>query len=704
MTLNLQKYINFLFKQNTKEKLNDNLQAIFKESKNYSDNINDPYYQCKNEELLEVFTTSWSGIQEEISESMVYYAITLYWLDAINLELYRAILQELGSQKLITDELLVSSYWMFWKKQNKIEKPRRYSFYSFLEFIRKMGVDPLSFQDFVNTTKKLFPNMKLSEREIEIGNEIERFIKNIQERPQYIEEFSSSITPDTMKYLDFYVDLELINNLAYFSVKNISKQINLEKKISLANFQKIIEKEYTSRKMRTVPTVIDPVLEPHLSKFDAKAVSMEKLAALPKEQMKEYASITAYSSPKNAQKIRISFLGGGNIGNMGILVQHDNNAILLDFGMSVANYSIPRWHPSLKYVKAVLVTHAHLDHTGALPYLIRPENGKRWYATQTTKMLAEKLLYSTSSILRSKGITKKNASPFQSVFLNKSNLINLFNEFNPLKINKTVEVSPGFKVTPYSASHLYGSVSYKIDVFGTTILFTGDFSADESELFPGAKLPTDCDVTIFDGTYYNRETVEEDPNTVILQAAETCDRLIIPAFSVGRTQEMIKRLERLRVSAKRRVMTTGLAADVSKSMGLRAKFDIVKNLSADNFENSDIVVTGHGMLQGGTARKLIDETSSDENTGILICGYQAPNSLGFALKNNHSIAKKRYQQKVFSAHISGHSSSDSLNEFIDKLSGKKVMVHTPDRTVPREEHKGLIIPKYNQEIILKNKI
>ncbi|MCG3258941.1 MAG: hypothetical protein H7644_04290, partial [Candidatus Heimdallarchaeota archaeon] len=94
----------------------------------------------------------------------------------------------------------------------------------------------------------------------------------------------------------------------------------------------------------------------------------------------------------------------------------------------------------------------------------------------------------------------------------------------------------------------------------------------------------------------------------------------------------------------------------------------------------------------------------DENTGILICGYQAPNTLGFALKNSHSIAKKRYHQNIFSAHISGHSSSESLNEFIDKLSGKKVMVHTPDRTVPREEHKGLIIPKYNQEIVLKNKV
>ena len=60
---------------------------------------------------------------------------------------------------------------------------------------------------------------------------------------------------------------------------------------------------------------------------------------------------------------------------MGIIVQIDNNAILLDYGMSVANNSIPKWHPSLNFVNAVLLTHAHLDHSGALPYLITPENG-----------------------------------------------------------------------------------------------------------------------------------------------------------------------------------------------------------------------------------------------------------------------------------------------------------------------------------------
>jgi len=311
-------------------------------------------------------------------------------------------------------------------------------------------------------------------------------------------------------------------------------------------FESIIKKE----NFPFFPTVIDPILKPHLPYLNAKAVKMEDLANITQDQMKEFASIKAYSSPSIAQKIRITFLGGGNIGNMAIIIQIDNNAILLDYGMSVANNAIPRWHPSLNFVNVVLLTHAHLDHSGALPYLITPKNGKRWYASPTTKILTEKLLFNTSNVVKERYKKKIKYLPVLKSYTKASRLVNLFNVFNPLKPKESVEVSPGFEVMPYPASHLFGSYSYELNVFGKRILFTGDFSLDKNELFPGAKLPTDCDITIFDGTYYNREIPREDPNVVLSQAAESCSRIIIPAFSLGRTQEMIKRLARRKVKDK----------------------------------------------------------------------------------------------------------------------------------------------------------
>ncbi len=699
MTNDIKQYLEYIMKIKPNIKLSKIYQTIYDDCREFVKISNDPYFTCKNTNISNIFDISWVGLTENFSEVSEYYLFDLYWLDAINFEVFRTVIQELEKNMILENELLVYAFWLYSKKRKII-----FNYFSFLEFTKKLGVKPLGFSDFFKFTKKNISNITLSEQEIYVGNEIDRILKNLQTRSQYLEEIASSVSPKYYRYLDFLIDQNLLNELSYHYSKHQSSEIKLEKKTSMAEFQKKIEKKYKENEFPTVPTVVDPILQKHLSKIDAKAVSMEKLAKLPNEIIKEFATIRAYSSPSVAQKIRITFLGGGNIGNMGILIQHDNNAIVIDYGMSVANGSIPRWHPALKYVKAVLVTHAHLDHTGALPYLITPENGKRWYATQSTKMLTERLLNSTTSILRMNGITKKKASPLQSAYLNKSNIINLFNVFNPIKPKKTIEVSPGFEVTPYPASHIFGSCGYKIDVFGKSIFFTGDFSLDSSELFKGANFPTDSDVTIFDGTYYNRQTTFADPNTVILQASESCDKLIIPAFSVGRTQEMIKRLERLRISTKKNIITTGMAGEVSKIMGIKAKYDIEKSVSPDKFKENDIVVTGHGMLQGGTARNLLDATKDERDTGVLLCGYQAPNTVGFALQNSLPVAKQRYHQKIFSAHISGHTNSQGLNDFIANLEGKKIMVHTPDDSVVRKEHKNVLIPGYNKEVVIRNQV
>ena len=699
MTNNMRKFLEFLMKLKPDTKLNKTYQKIYDECKEFIKLSKDPYFECKNINVKNIFEIAWIGLTENFSEVSEYYMFSLYWMDAISFEILRAVMQELENNLLLEKEILVYSFWIF-RNKNKLT----YSYYEFLQYTRNLGVKPLRFSEFSGITKKEIPDISLSEEDTNLGKEVDRILDNLKTRSQYLEEMASSFSPNLLKYLDFHVDQKLLDQIAYFYSKSLSSEIKLEKKTSIADFQKKIEKKCNKDKFPIVPTQVDPILQPHLSMIDAKAVSMEKLAKLPKKVMKEYASIQAYSSPSVAQKIRITFLGGGNIGNMGILIQHDNNAILIDYGMSVSNNSIPRWHPALRSVKAVLVTHAHLDHTGGLPYLITPENGKRWYATQSTQILTEKLLKSTTSILRINGITRKKATPLQASYLNNKNLINLMNVYHPLKPNETIEVSPGFEVTPYHASHIFGSVGYKLDIYGKSILFTGDFSLDSSELFEGAKFPNDCDLTIFDGTYYGKTVERADPNTVILQAAETCDRLIIPAFSVGRTQEIIKRLERLRVSTKRNIKTTGLAAEVSKVMGIKAKYDIEKDVPLEEFEEGDIVVTGHGMLQGGTARKLLDATKDDTNTGVLMCGYQAPNTLGYALENSLALAKRKYHQKIFSAQISGHTNFQGLDEFISELKGRKVMVHTPDGTKAKKKHKEVLVPFYNQQIVLRNQI
>ncbi len=87
---------------------------------------------------------------------------------------------------------------------------------------------------------------------------------------------------------------------------------------------------------------------------------------------------------------------------------------------------------------------------------------------------------------------------------------------------------------------------------------------------------------------------------------------------------------------------------------------------------------------------------------MILCGYQAPNTLGYALKTDHPLANQQFHQDVTNAHISGHTTPAPLDEFIDKLKGKKIMVHTPRGSTTRKKHKEVIIPAYLEEIVLKN--
>ncbi len=681
------------------KKISKELRNIYLELEEYLKKQDDSYYICKNANILQIYQSSWLEENTQHSENMFYYLVGLYLLNCINFEIYRAGIQDLFFNKSLSNKQILAAFWTYTEEQdNKLENKTNY--FSYLEFCREMGITSFSYKIFSKEIKEMFPEIGINEGEDITGKEIDRCVKNLSEREEYVEEVASLVSAETINYLDYYLEREILDKVAYNIAKNYSSQVKVNGKISMVDFQKKIEEVYERENFPVFPTVVDPILKPHILKIDAKTVKMEDLANLPQNQVREFASIKAYSSPSNAQKIRITFLGGGNIGNMGIIVQIDNNAILLDYGMSVANNSIPKWHPSLNFVNAVLLTHAHLDHSGALPYLITPENGKRWYASPTTRILTEKLLFNTSNVVKDRNRKKIKFLPVLKSYTNTSRLVNLFSVFNPLKSEETVEISPGFEVTSYPASHLFGSYSYELNIFGKRLLFTGDFSLDKNELFPGAKLPTDCDVTIFDGTYYNRDIPQEDPNVVLSQAAESCTRLIIPAFSLGRTQEMIKRLERLRINKKMNVKTTGLAADITRTMGINDGYKSYKRIIPDDFDEGDIIVGGHGMVQGGCSRELIEATKDDDKTGIIICGYQAPNTLGHALKTLHPFAIQNYKQRIFNAHISGHSSPQSLNDFINKIEGQKIMVHTPKNTKPLNKHK-ITIPNYNQEFILK---
>ncbi len=663
----------------------------------------DPYYICEYKELIELFQNSWGKEDIEKNDDLFFHLLLNFLYDNINFNVLSEIAQSWFLQGLYKEEHLVATYIASVKKTHKVIENQNLDYISFLHFSKQLGVKPIFYSLYEEIMKKLCNEFTPTIQEESLGSSLERSVKNLTERKGYIEEIVSVIPSEVVEYLDFFVSSEILNNYSYHRTKQFSEQLKIEEKVTLSVFQEKFEEILELNNFPSIPVKFDPHIKPHMKNVEALAVNITEFSHLSQDQIREYMTVKAYTCPEFSQKIKIIFLGGGGIGNMGIIVQHNNNAILLDYGMSVANYSIPCWHPSLNFVKTILVTHAHLDHTGALPYLIKPDDGRRWYGSPNTKILTEKLLYNTSAIIEESSKNMEELNPFFSSYLQKSSLVNLFNVFTPLRPKEPIEVSPGFEVTAYPSSHLYGSYGYEINVLGKRIFFTGDFSLNESALFPGANFPTDCDITIFDGTYYNKPTSTLDPNSVILQASELSERLLIPAFSVGRTQEIMARLEKLRISNKRDVKIIGMSGEITKAMGLKGNYHTSKMLHPEDFVENDIVIGGNGMLQSGGARKLLDATAQDSETGVLLCGYQAPNTLGFALRNDNPIATHTYHQHIFNAPISGHTQPLSLNKYIESLQGKKYMVHTPEGTKIKKDHNDVIIPKYLEKVEIKVK-
>lgn len=382
---------------------------------------------------------------------------------------------------------------------------------------------------------------------------------------------------------------------------------------------------------------------------------------------------------RHKDQINIRNLGGARIGHSGFLIEYGASKILLDFGLSVSSWQFSPWMPSLEFLDAICISHGHLDHLGGLPFLYREKGGLEcpWYAVSPTDTLAKILMNDNRNISRQR---TKHIRPFShptfSVVAKRENISRSMEAFSPLETGKAMELAPDIFVTPIPTGHIPGSVAYLIEAGGKRILYTGDMNLESSPLFAQpVVLPKDVDVSIFDGTYFTSEHFEQKTGReTVIRAVADSKRTIIPAFSVGRTQEVIKLLSEAGLDKEKDVVTTGMAGKVCKLINLKGQYRIQPAYDYDSFVEGSVFVGGSGMLQGGVSRELLEKTRKDPKTSVVLCGYLAPRTLGSDLRNGH--AKAIYSQNIVYARISAHTAPNRLTEFIDSLTeGTNLICH-----------------------------
>jgi putative mRNA 3-end processing factor len=384
--------------------------------------------------------------------------------------------------------------------------------------------------------------------------------------------------------------------------------------------------------------------------------------------------------------MELQFLGGaGEVGRSAVLA---NDRLLLDYGMKSGtppSYPVGGVDP-----EAVVVSHGHLDHAGAVPALLSGRDPPAIHWTPPTRELALTLARDT---LKLHGGSHR--CPFTENDLKRVGEVS-----EPHGYGEPFEVA-GHEVTFFDAGHIPGSAHVLVDDGETRLLYTGDFHTHDQRLVPGTTARPDADVVLCESTYSDvahdpRATVEERFAESVRTTLYEGGTVVVPAFAIGRTQELLLVCEAYDIPC----YVDGMGQDVTRM--LRSYPDYVRDADALRraksharfvtgrdgqrrriAEQNAAIVTTSGMLSGGPAMSYIPEIRRNPTNKITMTGYQVEGTPGRELLETGSAeidgrvmpVAARVEQYDFSA----HADREGLLGFLADYRDARVLVNHGDR-------------------------
>ncbi|MCI4334851.1 MAG: MBL fold metallo-hydrolase [Thermoplasmata archaeon] len=388
--------------------------------------------------------------------------------------------------------------------------------------------------------------------------------------------------------------------------------------------------------------------------------------------------------------MELQFLGGASeVGSLGLIVRDQGRTLLFDYGMTPTDPpEYPR--PAPTNVSAAFLSHAHLDHSGMTPLLSRLPHA-RLVCTPPTAQVAELLTKDALKVARAEGYME----PYGG-----DDIRNLFARLDPVP-RKGVYRRQGVEVELHSAGHIPGAAQY-LYRGDKDLLFTGDLSASESRLVGGAD-KVETDILVMESTYAGREHPErrETERRFKERIEATLARggkVVVPAFAVGRAQEVVLTL----AHSGYEIWLDGMARKVNTiyrnapeylrdSRRLYRALDEVTTVEhpADRkqaMRKADVIVTTGGMLDGGPVLFYLAEMYRDPRHSIFLTGYQVDGSNGRQLLEKGTLTidgvTVRPEGDVESFDFSSHAGHSELVEFARASRAKTIVLMHGDR---REE-------------------
>ncbi len=394
---------------------------------------------------------------------------------------------------------------------------------------------------------------------------------------------------------------------------------------------------------------------------------------------------------------KVTFLGGcQQVGASAVLIEHRDTRVLMDYGVAFKGEHRTPLPTSTRNLTAVL-SHAHLDHSGSLPLLAGSHTQPvPVYTTALTRALSKLLL---RDMLR---IGRGNLS------FERQEIDQLLRNTHALTYGQRQQIDDKVWITLRDAGHIPGSASILVEIEGngsgpTRILYTGDLNTRTTQLVHGAPSLRDVgelDLVIVESTYAltehpKRKDVEQTFVETIRATLEEKGTVLIPAFAVGRSQEVLSVLHKYRNQGlDYPIFIDGMAKAVTKVMERHSQsFTGGTQLqkAADHvtfiMNGSDrrralkepaVIIAPAGMLKGGTALHYLRAIADDKRSSVLLVGKQLPGTPGAELLETGSLIvhskngtgqRLCVQAKVKSFNFSCHVDRGEVLDFLRHVKG-----------------------------------
>ncbi|HEP9100214.1 TPA: MBL fold metallo-hydrolase [Pseudomonas aeruginosa] len=366
--------------------------------------------------------------------------------------------------------------------------------------------------------------------------------------------------------------------------------------------------------------------------------------------------------------LKLTSLGGaGTVTGSKHLLSHDGRHILIDCGLfqGLKNLRELNWEPlaiAPKDLDAVVLTHAHLDHSGYLPKLVRDGFRGRIYATSATRDVAELILKDSGHLQEKdaeyanrKGFSKhKPALPLYTV----QDAERALKQFSTAPFGKPVPILDGATLTFRYAGHILGAATAEIQWGGKRIVFSGDLGRYDDPMLFDPQPVAEADYIVIESTYGNRTHAPSDPaealGAIIEKTVKRGGTVVIPAFAVGRAQLLLYYLWKLRQAGRLGsvpvYLDSPMAINASELLcehlddhrlpaetchaacaiaTYTREVEESKQITASRFPK--VVISASGMATGGRVLHHLAAFAPRQQNTILFAGYQAAGTRGQAM-------------------------------------------------------------------------